>query len=662
VSRILIGRSLKAVVCCVPCLLPSAAHGQSPIIAIRGATVVDVTDGTLHADRTVLIDGNRIAAVGARADVAVPAHAEIVEAAGGYLIPGLWDMHTHLLWSTDASEHFWVKMPRDLDSWTLWERYYAPSLDLLIANGVTGIREMWGNLEIARRVQAEAAAGVRIAPRIRVAGHQVDGSPPVFPHTLVATTPGRGRALVDSLAAAGADFIKPYSHLAPEVYFAIVERARERGIPVAGHVPNRVPASAAAAAGQRSFEHLIGVVQACSSEEALLLDLSREQIEAKARGDREGMAELDRQWRERVVSTQDRDRCQILLETLARNQTWQVPTLVNNRAAAYQNDPDFINDPRLSYLSPAWRESWLPTSNPEDPWYQLRRQHYARKLEITGLAAQAGVGIMAGSDTPSPFVFPGFGLHDELALLVEAGLSPLEALRAATLNPARFLEATDSLGTVAPGKLADLVLLDANPLEDIRNTQRIHAVVLNGRYLDRRALDALLGSAARHAADPASLMEVQEADVPRTRTLPGIASPAFPYAHPEEVGLSREKLDRLSDEIVSWVAAGDLIGAELLIVKDERAVFHEAYGWSDREERRPVERNSTWSIKSMSKPFTAMAVLMLADKGALSLDDPVSRYMPGFAGDPRTTIRHLLSHCADRSAGEPPLPGRARRC
>jgi CubicO group peptidase (beta-lactamase class C family) len=161
---------------------------------------------------------------------------------------------------------------------------------------------------------------------------------------------------------------------------------------------------------------------------------------------------------------------------------------------------------------------------------------------------------------------------------------------------------------------------------------------------------------------PALPAHAQVADVPRTRTLPGIASPAFPYAHPEEVGLSREKLDRLSDEIVSWVAAGDLIGAELLIVKDERAVFHEAYGWSDREERRPVERNSTWSIKSMSKPFTAMAVLMLADKGALSLDDPVSRYMPGFAGDPRTTIRHLLSHCADRSAGEPPLPGRARRC
>ncbi|HUF25540.1 MAG TPA: serine hydrolase [Gemmatimonadaceae bacterium] len=136
----------------------------------------------------------------------------------------------------------------------------------------------------------------------------------------------------------------------------------------------------------------------------------------------------------------------------------------------------------------------------------------------------------------------------------------------------------------------------------------------------------------------------QGGDVPRTRTLPGIESPAFPYVRPEEVGLSSEKLERLGAEVASWVAAGDLVGGELLIVKNGRTVFHEAYGWSDRERRKPVERNSIWSIKSMSKPFTATAVLMLAEEGKLSLDDPVSRYIPRFAGDPRTTIRHLLSH------------------
>jgi predicted dinucleotide-binding enzyme/cytosine/adenosine deaminase-related metal-dependent hydrolase len=487
--------------------LCTSAQAQSTTLAIRGAWVVDVTDGSLHPDQTVLIQGNRIAAIGPTTAIAVPQGAEIVDAAGGYLIPGLWDMHTHLLWSTEEGERLWVKMPHELDSWTLWEHYYAPSLDLLIANGLTGIREMWGNPDIARRVQAEAEAGVRLVPRMIMAGHRVDGAPPLWPGALVAATPERGRALVDSLAAAGADFIKPYSHLAPDVYFAIVERARERGIAVAGHVPFRVPASAAVAAGQRSFEHLIGILQGCSSEEARLIDLSREQIEAAGHEDHERVAELDREWKVRVLATQNHDDCRALLATLVRSGTWQVPTLVLNRGLAYLDDPDFAADPRLKYIPPAWRESWLPENDPyllsTVEGYQLRRQHHARKMEITGLAAQVGVGIMAGSDTPNAFVFPGFGLHDELELLVEAGLTPLQALQAATLNPARYLEATDSLGTVTPGKLADLVLLDANPLEDIRNTRRIRAVVLDGRYLDRQALDGLLADAERAANAPA---------------------------------------------------------------------------------------------------------------------------------------------------------------
>lgn len=142
----------------------------------------------------------------------------------------------------------------------------------------------------------------------------------------------------------------------------------------------------------------------------------------------------------------------------------------------------------------------------------------------------------------------------------------------------------------------------------------------------------------------ASNFLAQETEVPRTRTFPGIQNSAFPYSKPEEVGLSSEKLDHLAEEIESWVANGDLVGGELLIIKNGKAVFHEAYGWSDRERRFPVERNSIWSIKSMSKPFTATAILILAEECKLFLDDPVNRYITNFAGDERTTIRHLLSH------------------
>lgn len=162
-------------------------------------------------------------------------------------------------------------------------------------------------------------------------------------------------------------------------------------------------------------------------------------------------------------------------------------------------------------------------------------------------------------------------------------------------------------------------------------------------------LGAALVSACVSEADPSSARDA--AEMPRTPTLPGIDAPAFPYAQPEEVGLSGEKLDRLSDEIMSWLANGDFVGGEVLIVKDRKTVFHEAYGWSERETRVPMERNSIFSIKSMSKPFTATAILMLADKGELSLDDPVSHYIPAFAGDERTTIRHLLNHTSGYSGG-----------
>ena len=136
----------------------------------------------------------------------------------------------------------------------------------------------------------------------------------------------------------------------------------------------------------------------------------------------------------------------------------------------------------------------------------------------------------------------------------------------------------------------------------------------------------------------------QEQDVPRTTTFSGLVSPPFPYARPEEAGLSSETLSWLGDEIVRWIANEELVGAELLVIKDGKAVFHEAYGWSDREKGLPVERDSIWWIGGASKPFIATAVLMLVEEGRLSLDDPVSRYIPEFGGDPSTTIRHLLTH------------------
>jgi imidazolonepropionase-like amidohydrolase len=459
---------------CVP-----ARSDSTPVaadLALTYVNVVDVASGRVLPQRTVLIGGNRIAAVEPAGSVVIPRGAQVVNARDKYLIPGLWDMHVHVLFE-------------GMDGY----------LALLVANGVTGIRDMGNSpmpLGDIRRVRGAIGAGDRLGPRFITSGVLVDG-----PHSkwedgvALAETPERGRAVVDSLAAAGADFIKVYNFLPPEVYRAIVERATAKQIPVVGHVPILVPAIEASDAGQRSFEHLLGLDQGCSAEEEVLIAISREELEALARGDAAGAGEMEQRWRGRMLATQDPVRCRVLLERLARNGTWQTPTLVNIRTRCVDPTTPAADD-RLRYVPGSLREWWADAMREGGDHDSREIQDRCRlRTELVGEMNRTGVPLLAGSDAANPFVVWGFSLHEELALLVAAGLLPLEALQAATLNPARYLKATDSLGTVEAGKLADLVLLDADPLEDIRNSQRISAVVLNGRYLDRRALDRLLAEA-----------------------------------------------------------------------------------------------------------------------------------------------------------------------
>ncbi len=478
-------KSLLPILCL---LLSACAQAGPPAVAIRNVTVVDVTDGSLHADQMVVVVGNRITAVGPADEVGVPDDAEVIDAPRGYLIPGLWDMHTHLLWSTDATEHYWTEMPHGVDSWTPWERHYGPSLNLMIASGVTGIRDMWGDLEVARRVRREVENGERLAPRMVVAGQHLTGQYATYPGQLAVTNPQEGLEVVDSLKAAGADFIKVHNKLDPAVYFAIAKRSIEMDIPVAGHVPWLVSAAAASEAGQRSFEHLVGMVEGCSSDESNLIALNRRILSAAG----ETADSLNGLYVRRALATQSDARCRELLRRLARNRTWQVPTFMTLHAEAYQNDWAKATDGRLRYIHPDILHSWSEEEASPEKFQRLQRL-YQRKVEITGMMDEEGVPILAGTDTPGGMNnVPGFGLHDELQLLVEAGLTPLQALQAATLEPARFFEATDSLGTIEAGKLADLVLLNANPLEDITNTRQIRAVVADGHLYRRANLDRIL--------------------------------------------------------------------------------------------------------------------------------------------------------------------------
>jgi imidazolonepropionase-like amidohydrolase len=301
--------------------------------------------------------------------------------------------------------------------------------------------------------------GERLGPRIMAAGPLVDGLHE-WNHrgTLVVETPEAAVRAVDSLVAAGADFIKVYEGLSPEAYRVIATEAKRRGIAFAGHIPNRIRPEEAAAAGQHSVEHMDGLDQPCEPE-------------GTATG------------------------CDLVVAAYAKHRTWQVPTLSLfwSRTIA---DSLLSDAGRTGVLSSRRIENWRgmrerATPKDRDRW----EDEYRAILNNVKRLRRAGVPILAGTDMPNPMVVPGVSLHDELGLLVEAGLTTLEALQAATYRPAQYFGFADSLGSVGEGKFADLVLLGANPLEDIRNTRRIDAVVLNGRYLDRGALDRLLEQA-----------------------------------------------------------------------------------------------------------------------------------------------------------------------
>jgi len=410
-------------------------------IAITHATVIDGRSPEPRADRTVLVRGERIVAEGPADSVRAPRGATVVEGRGRFLIPGLWDMHVHTV------------VPGG-----------AEVLPLYLANGVTGVRDMAGELGTLRAWQSEIAAGTRVGPRTVVSGPYLEGGDVPIPHLLV-STPADAQAAVDSLVTLGVDFVKVHSQLDRERYFAIARAARARGVTFAGHVPRSVLPAEASDSGQRSIEHLLTIPNVCTPAESAALAPRFPVQAALGRCTAEDLAPL--------------------FARFVRNGTRVVPTLVAQLEVASWPKRELPGDSLAHHLPDTLRAFVagifpMPDSIPADA-DAVGRALFRKRVEVTGALHRAGVPIMAGTDAPLRNSPPGFGLHDELAWFVEAGLSPWEAIRSATLEPARFLGAQDSLGTVEPGRLADLVLLEANPLEDIRNTRRVVAVLANGR-------------------------------------------------------------------------------------------------------------------------------------------------------------------------------------
>ena len=430
-------------------------------------TVIDVVHGRSAGPRTVIVDDGRILAItGQGADV--PPGAQRVDGRGRFLIPGLVDMHVHLF------NLFSHRPPND---WTF---------PLYVANGVTAVREMRADaasIVLVKQWRKALDDGELTAPRILAAGIAVDG-----------TSPEDATRAVTAAAEAGADFIKIFSEVPESRWRAILDTARARWLPVVGHAPAGVSLLDTATAGQRSNEHLMQAYEACSSIETQLLD-ERRGLEGEA------LDSLREAQEGKALATFDGDRCRRVSKALATTGQVQVPTLVlGNEDSMREHGPPSA-DPRWRFLRaderPRW-ERFLAGYTANDAALAKQRWPVARK--IIAAMRQAGVPILTGTDGPMPGVYPGFSLHEEMAMLVDAGLTPRAALRAATFEPARFLGIAGAAGSVDVGMRADLVLLDADPTKDIRNTTRINAVILDGRLLRRADLDELLEDAARAQA------------------------------------------------------------------------------------------------------------------------------------------------------------------
>ncbi len=447
--------------------LQAGCSGPAADLSIENVTVIDPVSGRAEGQRVVIREGT-IVHVGPMARSA-PASRQRLDADGRFLIPGLWDMHAHFLYEPALTGHM---------------------AGLFLDYGVTSVRDTGGNLARMRALRESLQADPSPAPHLYFAGPLLDGrfvvydgADPAQPALGTAVPDAAAaRAYVKELKAAGADFIKIYELVMPQVFQALAAEARGQGLPIAAHVPLMMTADQAGPMAG-SMEHLRNIELACAANWQALLATRREAIlgfgEGRGYHLRRSLHSLQRV---PAIHAYDEARCDQVLRSLQN--TIQVPTLrLNTLAVALPfNHPDWNR--ALSRLPEAVRRSWreradqVAAAAPDaDPTFTDWSRFLVSRLKANG------VPIGAGTDTPIGLGIPGWSLHTELEQLVGAGLTPLEALQAATVQPARFLDLDSRVGRIVPGMQADLVLLEADPLADIRHTRRVAAVMLDGRWV-----------------------------------------------------------------------------------------------------------------------------------------------------------------------------------
>lgn len=433
---------------------PTATAAVSKL-AITGVTVIDVEEGVAVPAQTVLVLGDRIDQIKAREKLVVPEGARVIDGHGLYLMPALVDAHVHY--------------------------FDAPVFGrLMLANGVLLVRDVGMPTDIVLELRDGLSRGETLGPEMVATGAMIDGSPPWIPSISVSVnTPEEARAAVRAHAAAGVDEIKLYANLTKDEFLAIVDEARKNGLKSVAHLGNSVSLEDAAAAGLGSSEHWFGFEKAIAG----LLG-EAEQLSATGMGS-------DADYLQRLDEV-DPKALQAFYQRLRASGLTVCPTVVTFQAGTNTKAFQSGTFPRSEYISQKvldiWKSQWSGQEDaPEFIW-----QNWAKM--VNGLN-QAGVPLMVGTDLILPGILPGYSVHEEMAIWQEAGVPAADVLRSATLVPAQFMGLGNRLGSVRPGKTASMILVRANPLEDIHNAQQIEAVFLRGEYFSRQDLDRLLDEA-----------------------------------------------------------------------------------------------------------------------------------------------------------------------
>ena len=428
----------------IMCLLFSSFSNRKVDIIIQNVNIINVESGDILFQKDVAIKDQYIIKIANGKMLPQTDGTKVIDGTNKYLIPGLWDMHVHL--NLDHEEY----------------------LPLYLANGVTGVREMNG----MNREWKEKKEGSWLAPRFFMGSRIIDGPKPTFEWIYSVSTEEEARQAVQEMKEDGYDFIKTLSLLPEDIYKAIAEECAHSNISFAGHLPYSVHPVQAAQMGQRCAEHLLFVQLACSEiEDSLRLNLDKV---IKSDASREVAVDSYHRLEHACVPTFSQSKADSLFSQLGRLDMWQCPTLIVFHDYIYYDEATFESDPRKKYF---------PDSRPDvDPMEARERFKliFNKNMKLIPQMDAAGIRFLAGTDNE----FRGFALHDELQLLNEAGLSPLRALQTATLNPAIFLGREDSMGTINENKIADLVILNSNPLDNIQNTRSINTVIYNGKICD----------------------------------------------------------------------------------------------------------------------------------------------------------------------------------